>query len=223
MPRAADRLTFTMGWTDSIDIYCERTDATFWSEPLNAISNAAFLIAALAAFLAWRRAGAGDRTVLALICLVAIIGVGSFLFHTYANRWSMLADVLPITVFIYAMFALVLYRFTGLGRWGTAAGLLAFLAANFGLEGLLRPLLGGSAGYAPALAAMAVVGLWLRHKGHAFAAPLLAAAGIFAVSLTLRTLDLPLCEAVPIGTHAAWHILNAVVLGTLLIGAIRVR
>ena len=34
-----------MDWSQPIDLYCERTDAAFWSEPANAISNAAFLIA----------------------------------------------------------------------------------------------------------------------------------------------------------------------------------
>ena len=32
------------------------------------------------------------------------------------------------------------------------------------------------------------------------------------VSLTLRTLDEPLCGAWPIGTHFLWHLLNAVTL-----------
>jgi hypothetical protein len=35
---------------------------------------------------------------------------------------------------------------------------------------------------------------------------------VFAVSLTARTVDRPLCTDIPIGTHFVWHILNAVVL-----------
>ena len=42
-----------MNWSQKVDIYCERTDFAFWSEPLNAVSNAAFVIAAL---LVWREA-----------------------------------------------------------------------------------------------------------------------------------------------------------------------
>ena len=30
-----------------IDAYCERTDASYWSEPVNAVTNAAFLIGRL--------------------------------------------------------------------------------------------------------------------------------------------------------------------------------
>jgi len=41
---------------------------------------------------------------------------------------------------------------------------------------------------------------------------LLMAAAIFAVSLTFRTVDAPICAAVPIGTHFMWHLLNGCVL-----------
>ena len=45
-----------MDWFRYIDIYCERTAPGFWDEPLNAVSNAAFLIAAIAAAARRRRA-----------------------------------------------------------------------------------------------------------------------------------------------------------------------
>lgn len=48
-----------MDWTQAIDIYCERTDADFWSEPINALSNAAFMVVGLFA-LRRARAGGGD-------------------------------------------------------------------------------------------------------------------------------------------------------------------
>ena len=37
-------------WFTAVDHYCERIGAGLWSEPLNAVSNGAFLIAAAAAF-----------------------------------------------------------------------------------------------------------------------------------------------------------------------------
>jgi hypothetical protein len=39
-----------MNWQESVIDYCERLDGRLWSEPLNALSNGAFLIAAAAAF-----------------------------------------------------------------------------------------------------------------------------------------------------------------------------
>jgi hypothetical protein len=49
---------------------------------------------------------------------------------------------------------------------------------------------------------------------------MLAAAAVFAVSLTFRTVDLAVCASLPLGTHAAWHTLNAVVLYLLVRAAI---
>ena len=121
-------------WTAPIDAYCERIDASFWSEPVNALSNAAFLVAAAIAFARWRRAGASDRPALFLIAAVAVVGIGSFLFHTFANRWSRLADVIPIAVFIYGYFALAMRRFFGLGLAASVGLTLAFLAFSFGFE-----------------------------------------------------------------------------------------
>jgi hypothetical protein len=34
------------GLTASVDIYCERIDPGFWAEPVNALTNLAFLLAA---------------------------------------------------------------------------------------------------------------------------------------------------------------------------------
>jgi hypothetical protein len=75
--------------------------------------------------------------------------------------------------------------------------------------------------YLPALAAMIVIGLLLSERGHRAAPWLLWAAAIFAVSVTLRSLDLSLCDQVVIdgrkvGTHFAWHVLNALALFLLL-------
>ena len=109
-------------------------DASFWSEPVNALSNAAFLVAAAIAFARWRRAGASDLPALLLIAAVAVVGIGSFLFHTFANRWSRLADVIPIAVFIYGYFALAMHRFFGLGVASSIGITAAFLVFSFGFE-----------------------------------------------------------------------------------------
>ena len=47
-------------WSTPIDLYCERVTVSFWAEPLNALSNIAFLIAAYAALDLWRREGKND-------------------------------------------------------------------------------------------------------------------------------------------------------------------
>lgn len=211
-----------MDWTAPIDLYCERLGPGLWAEPLNAISNAAFLIAAGYALAVLKRSGRSDPWVLMLAAIVAVIGVGSFLFHVFANGWSVVADVAPITLFIYLYLGLALARFFALAWPVVVALIAAFFALNWAVEAALSPLIGGSAGYVPALAAMlglgALLAAWRRPVGRY----LLLAGGVFLVSLTLRTLDLPLCTAIPAGIHWLWHLLNALTLAILLHAAIRV-
>jgi Ceramidase len=206
-------------WSTPVDLYCERTDPSFWAEPVNALSNAAFLIAAAFAYRDRRRAGSHDIATLLLIAVTVLVGLGSFAFHTLATRGAALLDVIPIAVFIHGYLYVAIRRFIGLGCLASLAIVVAFFAFREGLAAILpRGLLNGSAGYLPALAAMLVVGGLVRSTPAG--RMLLWAAVVFAVSLTFRTIDLAVCAGLPLGTHALWHGLNAVVLYLLVRAAI---
>lgn len=83
-----------MDWMRQIDGYCERLGPDYWAEPLNALTNAAFVVAAL---VMWRRVdGVLER---ALCLILVVIGIGSYLFHTHATAWAGVADVAPIVLF----------------------------------------------------------------------------------------------------------------------------
>jgi hypothetical protein len=196
-----------------VDIYCERTDPSFWSEPLNALTNLAFLFAAAATLHAWRRAGRVAVDAWLLAALIMLIGAGSFLFHTYATVWAGWLDVLFILAFIYVFLGCFLRR---VARWrwpAVAAGLAAYWLFARALTAPFPPgALNGSYSYLPPLAALALLGVWAARRGHASARRLGAAAGVFTVSLALRTIDQTVCDAWPLGTHFLWHCLNAVVL-----------
>lgn len=206
--------------------YCERIGDHLWGEPWNALTNGAFLLAAFAALLLWRRAGGHDRQALVLVLLVFAIGVGSFLFHTMPRPWTLAADVVPIQLFAFCYFGLALARFLGLRPLATGLGTLAFLgfalSLSWGLTPWLPPALRGSAGYgAFLLGLVGMAGALGRRPGKAETARLLGLAGlVFALSLTFRTLDGPLCGSVPLGTHWLWHLLNAIVLYLLLRAAL---
>lgn len=218
-------------WRAHVDLYCERLDASFWAEPLNALSNASFIAAAVCGLVLWRRAGASDRPALGLILVTFAVGIGSFLFHTFAEHWSRYADTLPIAAFIYAYFVLALRRYGGLGLAAALALTAGFLAVNLLFAPALRAAIGpaalaslnGSEGYFPAALALAAVGAWLVRSREARGAgrALLVGAALFLVSLTFRTVDQALCAALPTGTHFVWHLLNGVLLYVLLWTAIR--
>jgi hypothetical protein len=213
-------------WLTPIDSYCERLGPGFWAEPLNAVTNAAFIAAALYALVLWRRAGARDWPALWLIAVTFMVGTGSFLFHTFANQWSLLADVLPIAVFIYSYFLLAMRRYLSLGLVAAIAVTVLFAAFNMSFDrlwlGILPGMtLNGSVGYVPAALALFAVGIvcgvsGMRDAGRA----LLTAACVFALSLLFRSIDDTVCARMPAGTHFLWHVLNALVLGLLMKAAI---
>lgn len=213
-----------MDWSASVDIYCERTDPSFWSEPINAISNLAFIFAALWASVEARRRGIRTFAVWFLIGIAFCIGVGSFLFHTFATRWSGAADTIPILIFIlsYAVIALALIGKATLWR---VAGYCLVIFAFFGLTGYLIAQLNlnlnGSDSYLPALLAMVMISALTLARGHPATPWFLAATLAFAASLTFRTFDMALCDHWPYGTHVFWHLLNGTVIALLLQALIR--
>jgi hypothetical protein len=185
------------------------------------VSNAAFLIAAAVAYRDWRSQD-HDVAALLLIVVLALIGFGSFAFHTLATRGAALLDIIPIALFIHGYLYVALRRFVGFGIVLSLVLVAAFFASTQVMAAVQpRGLLNGSVGYLPALAAMLVIG-WSVRSGPDGQA-LLGAGGVFAVSLTFRTVDLWVCDGLTIGTHAAWHVLNAVMLYWLLHAVISQR
>ena len=224
-----------MDWFEPIRAYCERSDPGFWAEPTNAVSNGAFLLAAAAA--AWRaaRADPPDRACLALSGLIGVVGLGSFLFHTLAVYWAMLADVIPIALFIYAYLVMALRRFLRLSPVRAGAATAGFALFGFALTPMLDGVTGadvsrltdGSIDYLPALLAlfgMALAVLGRPEERFLDTGRRLAGIGVlFLISLVARTVDQAACAVLPVGTHALWHLLNAAVLYALVSTAIRHR
>ena len=199
------------GWGRALDGYCERTGPEIWSEPVNALTNLAFLVAAL---VMWRRTRGRPKLAGVLVVLIALIGVGSTLFHTVATVWAALADTVPIGLFIVVYVFGANLRFWGLHWWGAALGTLLFVpyavlaAAGFGQI----PFFVVSAQYWPIALLIAGYGLALLRREPETARGLLIGAGLLTASLVARSVDMRLCAVIPIGTHFAWHLLNAVLL-----------
>ena len=150
-----------MDWFAPIDAYCERLGPGSGLNRSMRGAMSAFIIAALwAARAAYRRGGGAG--IWLLIALVFVIGLGSLAFHTFANRWSAMADVLPITLFIYGYLAFALRRFLGLRWWKVGLGLGVLLARHLAAERIMPPgFMNGSGAYLPALVASISVALEL--------------------------------------------------------------
>ncbi|MFJ7211220.1 hypothetical protein [Amycolatopsis sp. NPDC098790] len=186
--------------TDYVDGYCERVAPGLWGEPLNDLGNLAFLLAAV---LVWRLAK-GDRTGRLLAVLIGLVFVASSVFHLVATRWAGAADSGAILVFVL-VYAVVFVRTYWSRRWAwvAAPGFLVLTAVTALLGGglYLAPLI-GLFGFAAVLAIQRDAA-WTRFA---------VAGAVFALSLSLRTLDRDVCDYVPVGTHFLWHLLNGLVL-----------
>lgn len=196
--------------TDQISCYCERgSNPDFWAEPLNSLSNIAFLIAAYSSWRPVKLAEFQSRQIeiSCLIGLTVIVGVGSFLFHTMATVWSALTDIIPIGVLI------LFYLFLALRLYFRASALLSVLGATciVAIMFSLPPLLNGSLLYVPPILAVNLIGLYLIRHGVPGAGYAICGALVFLPSIIFRTIDrYPLfCSEMVSGTHFLWHGLNA--------------
>jgi hypothetical protein len=226
--------------------YCERgLNSAFWAEPLNAITNGGFILAALAGAAMIARRPPEERSVWPVFFVLNFIaiGVGSFLFHTVPNVSTAAADTGPIGIFMLTYLVFALRRLAG-APWLLIAGAISIFIAcmamafkmhcweghiGFWLDmppGAQGKCLNGSLGYGPALVALWLIAGWLALKRHAAAPFIFAAAATFLASLTFRSLDQALCADWVIlghrmGTHFIWHMLNSLTLFLLLVAAIK--
>jgi len=223
-----------MDWTTPIDIYCERTAVGLWNEPLNAFSNIAFILAAYWGYLTARRMGRLNGPIWIAILLAGTIGVGSFLFHTFANHWSELADVIPIWTFVVWMILVIIWAVSGGSLMRAAFGAVKIFAlvgiVFWFTSGVLvsgpgaqevTSRLNGSEQYAPALLALYIFAAITLVQRHPAGRWLGWAAVVFTAALAFRTIDIAVCDPLPIGTHFIWHCLNGVMIGLLLQALVR--
>lgn len=140
------------------------------------------------------------------------MGVGSTLFHTFAMTWAMLADVLPILFYQITFIALYAQRVISCKCRTSYAFLGLFFVLMYVSMQLPREWLNGSLEYAPAWLFLLGLGAWHYKNAVRERFGLLAAAGVFTLSLAFRSLDMAVCESLSTGTHFIWHILNGLVL-----------
>ena len=171
-----------------IDNYCERIGPGLWAEPLNALSNLSFLIAAYVAWRLLQRSAGAEGSHKFLVLLIATIGIGSGLFHTYATVWAKWLDVIPIFLFQLAFLWLYCRQIIRWSVFNSVVAVALFLVAN--IVALQFPLpLNGSVMYLPAISVLLLLsGIhYLTHQHGRLS--LLLGAVVFCISLGFRTLD----------------------------------
>ena len=188
--------------------YQERSgDPGFWVEPLNALTNIVFVIAAV---LAWRLSVHRNAQALntrVLILLAATVGLGSFVFHTVPNHLTLWLDIIPILLFQIGFIWAFCRRFLSM----PAGYVILVLLVVIGSALLLRPMqsMNGSLFYMPPLLTMIVLGWTWAERSKVEPWTLFAASICFALAVVARSIDWEV--DLGIGTHFLWHTMNGVV------------
>ena len=204
-------------WNESLDEYCERIGPGLWAEPLNLLSNVAFLIAALlAGFRAARALPVVPFHLRYLFAVTWLVGLGSAAYHSMAVRAAMIADVLPIGLYAISFLALYLR----LVRQHSLPRIVCEFAAFATVTGLLvaifpREQTNGSSAYFGIAIYLLAFAREALASARPTAAPMVRAASAFLLALMARAADMTLCPAWPLGTHFLWHLANAFVLWSL--------
>jgi hypothetical protein len=138
-----------------------------------------------------------------LAILTVLTGVGSVAWHSMRTEFTLLIDWLPGAVY----FVIVAYFWAHhVSRWYVGLALLVTLsilafAVPFHTIQAYRVFI--FTAIVLIAIALVVATWWQRREAFWWALAMFAAA---ALALFLRTLDLDVCETIPVGTHFFWHI-----------------
>ena len=203
-----------MDLSKPIDIYCERLDIGMWAEPINAVTNVAFILASIFMWLRCKNLVEGKI----LSFLLFSIGCGSLLFHTFAQTWAAILDVAAILIFILTYIFIANRSFLAWSKMVSLIGVILFFPYQLLLVSILSniQLFGSSVQYIPVAILIFIYAGWLRKFEPNLSHGLFIGATILCLSIVFRTIDEPLCSILSVGTHSVWHILNAIMLSWMI-------
>ena len=198
----------------SIDIYCERLDIGIWAEPINAVTNVAFILASIFMWLRCKNMVEGR----VLSFLLFSIGCGSFLFHTFAQTWAAILDIAAILIFILTYIFIANRSFLAWSKMVSVFGVILFFPYQLLLANILSNIqfFGSSVQYIPVAILIFIYSGLLRKTEPNLSRGLLIGAVILCLSIVFRIIDEPLCSVLSVGTHFVWHILNAIMLSWMI-------
>jgi hypothetical protein len=197
-------------------IYCETGHPWFGiAEPVNFATNAFIIVAALlAARLIAQSPQRSSAGLWLLVVLLFSTGIGSFLWHGLRTPFTLALDTWSGILFLLALIWLWLGALYGrvVGLFGT----VGFVAAAFGSlvlsfrlmpasDPTLRPLMLLPFFLTVIAAGTGLVAATRRKAGTAAAGLGTAALVCGLIAAVGRSVDLPLCRAIPFGTHFVWH------------------
>jgi hypothetical protein len=192
--------------TDMLDTptkYCEQL-LQVSIEPINTITNIAFICFALLAFYKLRQEPGGIKFILPL--LLAFIGFGSAWWHMGHTAAGDIADTLSIVIFASTVSVVLLHKLFA-SKLKVILAFVPLLVLAFVTEQL--PYLNGSLPYVVLLGGLTAFGFLFVKRFPESKALVITSVSTFGLAILFRSLDMQLCSQVTIGTHFLWHLFVA--------------
>jgi len=213
--------------TNFLDHYCERTLPQLWNEPLNVLTNIAFLAVFYPVLRSLQKLSRENDMPLwdlwILTGFIAFVGIGSATWHVLASSWALWADRIPILLFISLYLVSCLLRVFNMSLIVALSALVLFHTVNTLVQFMFPAYtMNGSLFYIPTLVILFVMTilLWLK-RNKSIRKYFLSACVLFSVAIIFRSIDLVACDIIPTGTHYIWHLLIAFTMYPLMIALIR--
>lgn len=190
----------------ALPIYCEtalNTLGTFPAEPVNTITSFAPVIFGIFALWFLARNKHTDKVAYTLAVLTVLTGLGSVAWHAMRTELTLFIDWFPGA--IYFLTVVFFWTYYAAGRNLSLILLLSFSVLAFLVPfPVIQEYRLIIIAVMVLIAAGLVAATWYRRQDAI--KPALWMVGAAFVAVTLRTLDLSVCDAIPIGTHFFWHI-----------------
>jgi hypothetical protein len=184
--------------------YCEQLLQIGW-EPINTLSNLAFVVAGLTAIYVLRNQKGVLKYILPL--LLILVSLGSSWWHISHSYLGDIADTLFILIF--ASITGIFFLKDSLQFWTAVIfSFVILLIATLFAEQF--PYINNSLPYVVLLVGFVIGGVFYVTKYPKYRVLIITAALTFALAIFFRSIDMLVCSEIAIGTHFLWHVLVAV-------------
>lgn len=190
--------------------YCERISNYIFAEPVNLITNLAFIISAFFVYKMLKAKNVKNSIYNFFPWIIFLISLGSSLWHLYGSPITLPFDAVPVYIFLGLSLFLLLENLSKsaklkFGIIGIFILFQIFLTINF------PHLFNGSIHHIASVALLSALIIWIYRKiGKTAALQLFYIFLIYAVAIIFRTIDIQICPIFAVGTHFLWHIFVAI-------------
>ena len=203
-----------MSWFHPFNNYCERQITDFWGEPVNALTNLIFVVLGLTLVFKTKT----NKYCFYLSIQIIAIGIASFIFHTFANRLGAVLDISSIIVFGMTYIFAVNLCFLNASYFSSFLIATLLIPFSFAVSFLTMASFGelnGSSWYISFVILFLIYAFLLRKTCSDFSRVLFYSTPFFVISIIFRSIDQAFCNIIPVGTHFIWHIMNGILLSSL--------